>query len=768
MRFPCVRQNDHNDCGAAAIATVARFYKVPLSVGRVRELCATDAEGTSLFGLMKGAERLGFTAKAAKAPLAVLKKCPTPFIAHVLKQYEGLASSAPVGHYVTVFKIGDKTVEVADPAEGPRKLTIAEFEKMWTGAILVLLPTPTLASVKPSAPSYVRFLGLLAGRWPLFFECILASVLFAGLGLLTSFYVQTLIDSVISGGRLRTLNFLSAGVCVVIVFRVAFHSIVRYLLVHLSQKIDVAISMEYYQHVLKLPLSFFEARSTGEILARMSDADKIRQAISGTILTSFVDFFFVLAAGAVMFLYNGKLALVTLATVPFLLVVVFVQRGAIRKAQLEAMVQNAALSAHVIEVVAGNAAIKAARAEDHMRSTIERKYMTRVRTVFRLAMLAVSTDALSMLVTGIGSTVVFWVGASLVMENQLTVGQLLFFQSLLAHILEPLSRLANANLDLQDSMIAADRVGEILDLSPEGTGQRERLRPKSLRGQLVFEGVKFRYGFRDWVLRGIDLAVEPGQTIALVGRSGSGKTTIGRLIASFYAPTEGRILIDGHDLRDVELEHYRRMVGIVDQDCTVFSTTIRDNIRLGAPTTPFERVVEAAKAAGAHEFIDKLPERYDTVVGERGANLSGGQRQRLAIARALIGNPRVLLLDEATSHLDSETERLVQRTLAEVARTRTTIIIAHRLSTIMAADRIYVIEAGRVAEEGSHAELLAAHGTYASMWREQIPEGLPGASLPALDEAALDGLDRDALVSVLAEEIKREIDRRAWLPEASV
>jgi ATP-binding cassette subfamily B protein len=728
-RYPCVRQHDHNDCGPAVLATVAKFYGLPLGIGRVREICRSDAMGTNLVGLLRGAENVGFAAKAMRGTYDALlnPKMPFPFIAHVLDDIPGLVHHGPLGHYYVVWKLTDKYVDVSDPARGIRRLTRAEFEEKWMaggGALLALVPTPKLAGVRASTPSWRRFLGLLSGRWSLFVESIVAAILFAALGLGTSFYVQLLIDDILLHGNVRLLHIASAGILLIVIFRVGFHVIERYLLIHLSQKIDVALTMEYYQHILRLPLGFFEARRTGEILARLNDAHRVRQALSGTILSSVVDAFFVVAAGGVMFLYDVRLAAATLGVVPVFLVVVFGHRSAIRREQRKAMEEGADLQAHLVEVVAGAAAVKAARAENHVRMGAETKLVTMVRTVFRLAMLGVSTDSLSMLLTSCAQVGVLWFGGTLVLRGELSVGQLLFFQSLLAHLLEPLSRLANANVELEDAMIAADRVGEIFELAPEEPLGAERLKPQACRGELVFENVRFRYGYRDWVLDGVTLEIEAGTTVALVGRSGSGKTTISKLSARFYDPTEGRLLLDGHDLRDMDLGWYRKQLGVVDQECSVFSATIKDNIRFGRPEASLDEVVAAAKAAGAHEFIEKLPERYDTTVGERGSNLSGGQRQRLAIARAIIGNPKILVLDEATSHLDSETERAVQRTLREVTKERTTIIIAHRLSTVMLADRIYVLENGKVIEEGTHDELLAKEGAYADMWLDQVPASL--------------------------------------------
>jgi ATP-binding cassette subfamily B protein len=740
--WPCVRQHDHNDCGPACLATVAKHFGLPLSVGRLRDLCRSDAMGTSLLGLAKAAEALGFSAKPARATWDALAKCPRPLIVHVLDELPGFAGQGKAGHFMVVFDLTERYVVVADPARGVRRLERKEFEGLWTGMLLLLVPTPSLAAVSPSLPPWRRFLGLLRGRWSLLVESLLASVLYAALGLGTSFYVQHVVDDILVRGNLSLLHVASLGCLLLIIFRVVFHVLEQYLLVHLSQKIDVSLTLEYYQHVLGLPLSFFEARQTGEILSRLSDAQKIRQAVSGTILSAIVDVVFVIAAGTIMLLDDARLAAVTLACAPAFVLVVLAHRSAIRKEQRKAMEQSAALQSHLVEVVAGAAAVKAAGAEENARAGAEQRLLKTVRTGYRIAMLSLSTSAMTLLLTALGSLAVMWYGGVLVVRGELTLGQLLFFQSLLGHILEPLGRLAMANVDLENAAVAADRVADVFAIAPEQPRLAERLRPKALEGRLALEDVHFRYGYRDWALRGVTIEVEPGKTIALVGRSGSGKSTIGKLAARFYDPTQGRVLVDGHDLRDLDLRWYRDWIGIVDQECVVFSASVADNIRLGKPEASLEDVIRAAREAGAHEFVEKLPERYETLLGERGSNLSGGQRQRIAIARAILGDPRILVLDEATSHLDSDTEQAVQATLARVMSARTTIVIAHRLSTVLLADLVYVLEDGKVVESGTHAELIEKGGPYTKMWLAQVPAGL----FPEEDAAAAEADERQDVI----------------------
>ena len=723
MRIPCVRQQDHNDCGPAVLATVCRHHRLRVGIGRVRELCRTDGAGSTLLGLKKAAEALGFTAKACKGTLPALQHIPGPFVAHVLTEVPGSAPGSRSGHFVAVFKVGPTHVELADPARGVQRLSVADFQAMWTGAIMLLVPTPRLESTEHSQAPWRRFARLLTGKRAILFECALASILFTGLGLATSFYAQALVDRVLAHGLARQLHFLSLGMLLLTMFRVGFHVVESYLLAHVAQRVDLQLSVDYLAHVLRQPLTFFQTRHTGEILGRLADAQKIRQALSATVLGAAVDAVFVVSAGAILLWYDARLAALTLAAIPLFLLVVWAHRGAIRRAQRELMERRALLETGLVEVVSGAAVIKAARAEEQAQLRLEERFMEQVGTGWTLAMLSLSTSSLGLLIQALAGLGIWWYGGTLVLRGELSLGQLVFFHSILAHMLEPLGRLARANLELEQALVAAERVGEVLDLAPEQAPGAERVRPTQLRGELRLEGVKFRYGYRDWVLDGVDLVISPGQTVALVGRSGSGKTTITKLLAGFHQPTEGRILVDGQDLRDLDLDWLRSRLGVVDQECLTFSSTIRDNIRLGRPQASFEQVQEAARQAGAHEFIERLPERYETLLGERGAGLSGGQRQRISIARAILGEPQVLLLDEATSHLDSATEREVQRTLREVSRGRTTVVVAHRLSTIQHADKIVVLEGGKVVEEGTHELLLALGGTYALMWAEQTGGG---------------------------------------------
>jgi ATP-binding cassette subfamily B protein len=472
-------------------------------------------------------------------------------------------------------------------------------------------------------------------------------------------------------------------------------------------------------------MRFFETRRVGEILSRFNDAVKVREAVSGTTLTAVVDGTLVVLMLGVLFLYDLPLALVATAFIPLLVASTLIHHPTAKRLARQAMENNGQLSAHLVENVSGVETVKAFGAERARAEEGEARLVDVVQDVFSMQKLGISMDALGLLVTALAGIVVLWYGSNRVFDGALTIGQLMFFYSLLVNLLGPLERLAAVDLKLQDALVAVDRLYQILDIEAEALNASKKMAFPGVRSAVELHEVSFRYGSRSNVLDRINLRIPAGQTVAILGESGSGKSTLLKLLMGFYEPTDGRLLIDGADLRDFDLELYRNRVGLVSQDAFIFNGSIRDNIAVGRSEATPEDVVEAARAAGLDDFIATLPERYETIIGERGANLSGGQRQRLAIARALLRKPDILIFDEATSHLDTATEQAVQQNLKTALAGRTVVLVAHRLSTIKDADLIYVLHQGRVVEEGTHRELLAREGYYRNLWRAQAGEGPP-------------------------------------------
>jgi ATP-binding cassette subfamily B protein len=713
-RYALVRQHDESDCGAAALAAIALHHRAPIGLQQMRELAGTDRVGTNLLGLLKAAEKLGFSAKGVKGTYDALPGVPLPAIAHVV-------ADQGQGHFVVLHRVTRKGVVVADPARGIEKLSREQFSKKWSGFLLLIAPEQKLAvkpGTMPQGP-WVRFLRLLTGHTSVLVEAFFCAILMTVLGLAMSYFIQHLVDSVLVRHEDRLLNALGIGMVLVIVGRVLFGLMREYLLAHVSRKIDLALMSGYSRHLLGLPLRFFEMRRVGELLSRVNDAGKVREAISTTTTTAVVDATLVILMSVALWMYDLPLAVVASAFVPLLLLGVMMHHPAVKRRSREAMERYAQLSAHLVEDISGVETVKAFGAERLRMEEGETRMVGFVQSVFALQKLGMSMGTLGLLVTALAGLVVLWYGGHRVMAGYLSIGQLMFFYSLLGNLLDPLQRLASVNLKLQDALVAVNRLYEVLEIEAEPLDDDNKAKFNGLTRGLELQDVSFRYGYRANVLDRIKLHIPAGKTVAIVGESGSGKSTLLKLLMSYYAPTEGRILLDGRNMQDFELTSLRERIGLVSQDAFIFNGTLRDNIALGRPDATLDEVMAAAQAAGLSEFVASLPERYATLIGERGANMSGGQRQRLAIARALLRQPDILIFDEATSHLDTATERAIQENLHTALAGKTVVLVAHRLSTIKDADLIYVLHQGQVAEMGTHRQLLARNGRYAQLCQAQ-------------------------------------------------
>ncbi len=717
-RYTLVRQSDQSDCGAAALASIARYYRVPLGLQQLRELTGTDRAGTNLLGLRQAAEGLGFAAQGVKGEFEQIVELPLPAIAHVRTTDNNL-------HFVVLFQVRSKGVVVGDPARGVEKWSREDFARRWTGHLLLMVPAidPALRKAgKAPPPPWRRFASLLKFHKGPLLEAFLCALIMTALGVANSFFLQHLVDSVLIRHEFRLLNALSVGMVLIILFRTVYGAIRQYLLAYVGRKVDLALIAGYTRHVLHLPLAFFEMRQIGEILSRIYDAAKVREAISGTTLTALVDGTLVIGFLAALWLYDAPLALAISAFVPVMILGVMAHHPAAKRAMREVMEQAARMSAHLVEDVGGVETIKACRAEESRADEGENRLVKVIQALFSLQLMDLSMSSLASGLTALAGLAVLWVGGYRVMAGALTIGELLFCYSLVTYLLGPLERLAGINWKIQDALVAVDRLFQILDLEPEMLDSSRKIQFSGIRDALVLQDVGFRYGYRAPVLESISICVPAGKTVAIVGESGSGKSTLLKLLMGFYAPTEGRLLIDGVDMRDYALASLRARMQIVSQDPFIFNGSVRDNVALAMPQAKLEDIRDAIQAAGLDEFVSSLPDRYDTLIGERGSNLSGGQRQRLAIARALLSKPDVLIFDEATSHLDTATERIIQRNLRTQLLGKTAILVAHRLSTVKDADYIYILHQGRILEEGTHRQLLEGKGWYEKLWRSQTDE----------------------------------------------
>jgi HlyB family type I secretion system ABC transporter len=719
-RPACVLQRDQSDCGPAALATLALHYGRRVNLQSLREWGGNDQRGTLLKGLAFAAEKLGFSTRCVKASPEAIPHLPLPAVARMTLP-DGR------GHYVVIHKVGPNQITLADPAIGIRRIPTAEFFTTYSGYVLLAYPnaqTDEEISADPAGP-WRRFVRLLVPHRWLLAEGFFCAVLMTILGLANSFFLQHLVDSVLVRNELRLLHSLGVGMVLVILFRSLFNVVRQVLSAHVGRKVDLSMNAEYVRHLMRLPLSFFESRQAGEILSRVNDASRLREAVGSTTLTAVVDGTLVSILLVVLFLYDVRLAAVATLFFPLLLLGVMLHQRANARSHRDSMEHAAAMSGHLIESVAGIETWKAYNGERRRTEECEGWIVRAMNAFFRLEALSISVGTIAAVITSIAGLVILWYGGTRVMAGALTIGQLMFFHSLLGYLLEPLQRLASVNQKIQETLVAVDRLYQVLDQAEESLDDPRKVKLDALRTGIELNGVRFRYGSRDWVLDRVQMAIPAGKTVAIVGESGSGKSTLLKLLMGFHHATEGSVTIDGIDQRDYDVASVRSKIGLVSQDPFVFSGTIRENIALGRPEADLDEVIGAARAAGLEEFVNRLPDRYETHLGERGVNLSGGQRQRLAIARALLRKPELLLFDEATSHLDTATERAIQDSLRVTLAGRTVLLIAHRLSTVKDADVIYVMHQGRVVEEGTHRQLMAEAGWYAKLWQAQTEEQIP-------------------------------------------
>jgi len=541
-------------------------------------------------------------------------------------------------------------------------------------------------------------------------------------GLAVPLFTQVIIDRVVGLHAADLLNLLLIGMLFVAVFQAATTGLRRLLLIHIATHADVRLLSDFLRHVMSLPMRFFDMRRVGDVISRVDENEKIRTAMVGTIPGLILDV--TLAFGYLGFLayYNPQLTLIVAALIPIFIVLTVAFTPAIRRNRKEWFAKHAEQWSYLIESITGIATVKTMAVESPVRWKWESLFVDSVILGRREAHLENAYSTIASLLTTVTAVLLLWYGARQVLADQMTIGQLIAFTALAASLMMPIVRLTDAWSELQDVRNAVQRLNDIFDTSPEESDARTTLSLSRLEGAISFENVSFRYtvGQDRPTLANLSFEIRPGEKIAVVGRSGSGKTTLAKLILGLYFPSEGRVFIDGHDIKAISRRNLRRRIGVVPQDVFLFSGTIRENIALGDPDTSFERVVAAARMAGAHDFINEMALGYDTKVGERGMSVSGGQRQRIALARALLRDPDILLLDEATSALDVESERAIQANLDGASRGRTTIVIAHRLSTVRNADRIIVIDRGAIVEMGDHANLLEKGGLYAHLVGQQL------------------------------------------------
>ncbi|WP_208345836.1 peptidase domain-containing ABC transporter, partial [Aetokthonos hydrillicola] len=685
-----------------------------LSTNHLRELANVNRSGVSLRGLANAAESIGFSTRPVKASLDKFAQQPLPAIAH----WQGK-------HYIVVYEITKTHVIVGDPAIGQRHLKRSEFLADWTGYALLLQPTSLLEDTSEETTGLWKFFEIIKPHSKVLLEVFVASVLIQIFGLVTPLLTQVLLDRVIVQGSTMTLHAVGLGLLIFGFFRVFMSGVRQYLLDHTANRVSISLLVGFIKHTFRLPLSYFESRYVGDIVSRIQENQKIQRFLTGEALSVILDLLTLVIYLGLMLSYSWQMTLLVLLIVPPFFILAFASTSILRRMSREIFNAGAEENSYLIQSLTGIRSVRSMAIEQTVRWHWEELLNKLVKKGFSAQVISNRLQVISSLIQTLMNTGLLWFGAWLVINNKLTIGQLVAFNMLMGNVLSPFQRLAVLWNQLQEIIISAERINDVLEAEPEEDLQNNpRQSLRKLQGRIQFEHLSFRYHPESErnVLENISFEIEPEQTVAVVGRSGSGKTTLSKLILGLYPPTEGRVLIDGHDVTNISLRSLRSQVGVVDQDTFLFGATVRENISIAHPEASLEDVITAARLAGADEFIRQLPMGYETQIGEGGGMLSGGQRQRLAIARALLGNPRFIIFDEATSHLDSESERIIQNNLKTILKGRTSLIIAHRLSTVRNADLILVLDHGVLVESGTHDELIAKKGHYFYLNQQQLAQ----------------------------------------------
>ena len=736
--MPHSTESNRQDTGLTCLVRIARFHQIAADPQQIAHEHGAPSEHFDADSLVRAGRRLGFKAQSVSSQWDRLKITPLPAIAQHTD-----------GHFVILAGFQDDRVLIQDPLE-PRPLTLprAIFEEAWSGRLILITRRASLKDLGGKF-GFGWFVPAIVKYRKLFAEVLAASFFLQLFALVTPLFFQVIIDKVLVHRGLTTLDVLAIGLLAISFFEVVLGGLRTYVFSHTTNRVDVLLGAKLFGHLLRLPLSYFEARRVGDSVARVRELENIRNFLTGSALTLLIDLFFTLVFFAVLYHYSPILTAVVAGAVPFYVLLSALVTPILRRRLEEKFNRGAENQAFLVESVNGIQTLKSMAVEPQMQRRWEEQLAGYVGASFKAANLGNIAGQTAGFINKVTVVLILWIGATLVMKGDLSVGQLIAFNMIAGRISGPILRLVQLWQDFQQAGISVRRLGDILNTPTEPGYNPGRATLPELKGAVRFDHVSFRYApERPQVLNDITLEIRPGEVIGIVGRSGSGKSTLTKLIQRLYVPAAGRVLIDGVDLALVEPAWLRRQIGVVLQENFLFNRSVRENIALANPGLPMEPVIAAAKLAGAHEFILELPEGYDTLVGEHGANLSGGQRQRIAIARALVTNPGILILDEATSALDYESERIIQQNMRAICQGRTVFIIAHRLSAVRQADRILVVDDGRIVEQGSHDALLQQRGIYARLHALQTglavaeravrprPDNLRPGSEPPLGENA--------------------------------
>jgi subfamily B ATP-binding cassette protein HlyB/CyaB len=700
--------------GLVALAWCLNMLGLPADADQMRHDLGIAGGAVGETDLLRAARKFPVKARAIGSHYDRLEQTPVPALAEV----EG-------GQWLVVGRVDADKVLALDPAKGtPELITREDFKARWTGRLLLVTRRAKGLGLSTKFGIGWFVAAMAKYRRPLT-EVLVASLFIQVFGLLAPLFFQVVVDKVLVHRGLSTLEVLAAGLAILSLFDVVLTGIRSWLFAHTANRIDVELGARLFRHLFALPMAYFAARRVGDTVARVRELEQIRQFLTSSALTLVLDLLFGTIFIAVLFLYSPSLTLIVVGSIPLYVLVSVIASPVFRRRIDEKFRRGAENQSFLVESVAGIETVKAMALEPALQRRWEEGLASYVSAAFGVVGVATWAQQAVQGISKLVGVLVLFFGARAVIQGELTIGELVAFNMIAGQVAQPVLRLAQLWQDFQQTRVSIDRLGDILNAPPEPSPAGQASLPP-IRGSIRFEAVSFRYRLdASAILSDVSIEIAAGEVIGIVGASGSGKSTLVKLVQRLFVPERGRVLVDGTDLALADPAWLRRQLGVVLQENVLFNRSVRENIAIADPAMDMNRVIAAAKLAGAHEFILGLPEGYETVIGERGASLSGGQRQRIAIARALSLDPRILILDEATSALDYESEAIIQANMAAISRNRTVLIVAHRLSTVRNAHRIIVMDEGRVIESGTHDQLLKLNRRYARLWR--IQAGGPSA-----------------------------------------
>lgn len=751
MKYPFIQQHDEKDCGAACLAMISEYYGAKYTITKFRELIKVDNQGASIYGIVKGAAAIGLNADALEGNTEELlqgikdNEVSFPFIARIINELG-------FEHFIVVYDIDTEknTVKTGDP--GKFKITVMPlkiFKEQWQEQIITFEKNEEFRRINEKKGSFSKFFKYIFAQKKILALLFVLSLIVSFVNILGSvvfkYVVEDATASAVSeeiedadaeaieaknmykgeskftmviesienklGMIFANLKTVCISVICLYVLRLLINILRGYMLAMTAKRVDVPLTLGYYEHLLDLPAGFYGSRKTGEYMSRFNDTGKIRDALSSATLTIMLDTIMTIACGAVLFFINGILLLITMIIMVIYAIIMFSFKKPIKNINHEIMEQEAQVTSYLKESIDGIETIKAYSYEEKSKSKTGKLYNIFANKNVKAAFIYNIQENLISTCESIGIVILLWCGAWLCIKNVISIADLMMFYYLIGYFLSPVKNLINLQPELQTAMVAAERLNDILDVETENNTKKNI---NSLSGDIIIENIDFRYGNRDLVLDGLSMIFKKGQKTAIIGESGCGKTTIAKLLMAFYEPESGSITINNESIYSYSPESIRNRIAYISQNIFLFSDSIYNNLRMENDKISDEKIEEICNLCHADEFINNLPVGYETIIEENGNNLSGGQKQLLAIARALLKDPDILIFDEATSHLDTLTEKSIKEAIDLLCKDKTCIFIAHRLKTIRSCDQIYVMDNGKIIEHGTHDELITANGQYAS------------------------------------------------------